>query len=107
MAGRKIRDEADARRCLQAVAAAGGDAVRWTRSRGIDARSLRAWQLNLERRGAGRSRALQVVELVAAPEPTSRPAARYVLTVCDAQLEFDDSCSGDTLSRVVRALRAC
>jgi hypothetical protein len=44
---------------------------------------------------------------VAAPEPTSRPAARYVLTVCDAQLEFDDSCSGDTLSRVVRALRAC
>ena len=107
MAGRKIRDEADARRCLQAVAAAGGDAVRWTRAHGIDARSLRAWQRNLARRGGRQSRALQVVELIAAPSPVSRPAARYVLTVCDAHLAFDDACSGETLTRVVRALRAC
>ena len=106
MAGRKIRDEADARRCLRAVAAAGGDTVSWSRERGVDARSLRAWRMNLDRRGTGRSQALQVVELVATA-PVRPAAARYVLSVGDVAVEFDDACSGETLARVVRALRAC
>jgi hypothetical protein len=41
MAGQNIRDEADARRCVRAVAAAGGDTVGWSREHGVDARSLR------------------------------------------------------------------
>ena len=109
MAGRKIRDEADARRCLRAVAGAGGDAVGWARTHDVDARSLRAWRMNLERRGTGRrpDRALQVVELVAAATTATKPPARYLLAVGDVQVEFDDDCSGATLTRIVQALRAC
>jgi hypothetical protein len=103
MAGRKIRDEVDARRCLRTVAAAGGDTVGWSREHGVDARSLRAWRMNLDRRGTGRSQALQVVELVTAT-PAQASVARYVLSVGDVAVEFDDACSGETLARVVRAL---
>jgi len=109
MAGRKIRDEADARRCLRAVACAGGDAVGWARAHDVDARSLRAWRMNLERRGTGRrpDRALHVVELVAATPTPTKPSARYLLSVGDVRIEFDDDCSGATLTRIVQALRAC
>ena len=106
MAGRKIRDEADARRCLRGVAVAGGDAVGWSRAHGVDARSLRAWRMNLDRRGTGRSQALQVVELVTVT-PAQAAVARYVLTIGDVAVEFDDAFSGETLARVVRALRTC
>lgn len=109
MAGRKIRDEADARRCLRAVACAGGDAVGWARAHDVDARSLRAWRMNLERRGTGGrpDRALQVVELVAAPPTSTKPPGRYLLSLGGVQVEFDDGCSGETLTRIVQALRAC
>ncbi|MBM4280270.1 MAG: hypothetical protein FJ137_05775 [Deltaproteobacteria bacterium] len=41
------------------MAVAGGDAVGWSRAHGVDARSLRAWRMNLDRRGTGRSQALR------------------------------------------------
>jgi hypothetical protein len=62
--------------------------------------------MNLDRRGTGRSQALQVVELVTSA-PVQSAVARYVLSVGDVVVEFDNACSGETLARVVRALRAC
>ena len=73
--GRKITDEREAQRCLAAAKRAGVSAGEWARARGIDGRSLHAWQMNVERRGtsagprrrkrkAARTRAL--VELVPA-----------------------------------------
>ena len=50
MPGRKIRDESDARECLAAVRVAGGDRVAWAREHRVDARSLNAWRVALERR---------------------------------------------------------
>ena len=43
--GRKIDDEADARRCLSAAKRAGKGAGEWARSLGIDGRSLHAWSV--------------------------------------------------------------
>ena len=108
MRTRKIRDEADAKACLAAVRAAGGDRLAWSRAHGVDARSLNAWRVALERRAASKRRAAaapKLIELVQSSAP--RAAARYVLDVGSARVEFDDSCSADTLQRVVRALRAC
>lgn len=107
MAGRKVRNEADARRCLSAAKASGGSELAWARAHGVDARSLRAWRLNLARRGSGQ-RGLRLVELVAAPAASALTAhARYTLSVRDVRVEFDDTCSVETLARIVRALRAC
>jgi hypothetical protein len=100
MQPRKIKDEADARACLAAVRAAGGDAVGWSRANGVDARSLHAWRMNLR----PRSKSTKLVELV----PTTRPSgAQYVLDLGVARLEFDDLCSSETLQRVIRVLRGC
>jgi hypothetical protein len=97
---RKIEDEADARRCLAAVKAAGGDSAAWANANGVDARSLNAWRVNLSRRGAPK-----LVELV--PSTPHRPPARYAVAVGDVRVEFDDGFSGDTLLRVMQVLRSC
>ncbi|MBM4283597.1 MAG: hypothetical protein FJ137_23620 [Deltaproteobacteria bacterium] len=62
--------------------------------------------MKLDRRGTGRSQALPVVDL-AATTPVQPARARYVRSVGDVAVEFDDACSGETLARVVRALRTC
>lgn len=48
---KKVTDEREARRCLAAGERAGLTAGEWARERGIDGRSLHAWQMNVERRG--------------------------------------------------------
>lgn len=102
MQPRKIRDEADARACIAAVRAAGGDTVAWSRANGVDARSLHAWRMNLRPRTKPKKPAL--VELV----PVARSSgARYVIDLGEARIEFDDLCSVETLQRALRALRAC
>ena len=104
---RKIRDEVDAKVCLAAVRAAGVDRVAWAHEHGVDARSLNAWRVALERRASKRrvAAAPKLIELV--PSSVPGAGARYVLDVGVARIEFDDACSGETLQRVVRALRAC
>ena len=102
MQPRKIKDEADARACLAAVRAAGGDAVAWSRANGVDARSLHAWRMNLRPHTQPKKPAL--VELVPA---TRSDRAQYVIDLGEIRVEFDDFCSAETLQRVVRALRAC
>ena len=100
---RKIEDEADARRCLAALKAAGGDSVKWARAHGVDARSLNAWKVNLERRG---ERVPKLIELVPT-SPPPRPAARYAIAVDDVRVEFDDNFSSETLFRVLQVVRSC
>jgi hypothetical protein len=106
---RKIRDEEDARACLAAVRAAGGERTAWAHAHGIDARSLNAWRVAIDRRAAKRRAAAgpKLIELVPSSAPRSAAAARYVLDVSTGRVEFDDACSAETLQRVVRALRAC
>jgi hypothetical protein len=109
-ARRKIADESEARRCLAAAKRAGLTAGTWARARGIDGRSLRAWGLNLGRRGSGAGataapRAL--VEIIPFSPAATTGRARYVLAVADAHVEFGDDASTTTLRRIVEALRPC
>lgn len=109
MAGRKVIDEGEARRCLAAARSARADLGQWARARGIDGRSLNAWRVNLERRRAPRSRARAIVprlvELVPAPVAAAR--ARYVLHVADVELEVGDDFDEQALRRLVRVLKSC
>ena len=116
-AGRRIADEAEARRCIRAAERAGQRAGEWARAHGVDGRSLRAWRLNLARRqtvAVAKRRAPKVrppvastlVELI--PRQTAIGShARYLLEVDGARLAFDDDVSADTLRRVIQALRSC
>lgn len=116
---RKIRDERDARACLAAVGAAGGNIGIWARAHGVDGRSLNAWRENLLRRSVGgrdhakkrvpRTQlspiAARLVELV--PALSAPSAARYALRIGTAAVEFGDDFREDTLRRVVTMLRSC
>lgn len=103
MAGRKIRNEADARRCMASAAGEGSSDVEWAHAHGVDARSLHAWRVNLGRRRS--ERGLRLVELVSSSSVPS--PARYALAMGDVRVEFDDSCSVETLIKIVRVLRSC
>jgi hypothetical protein len=124
MAKRKIEDAAEARRCLMAVEAEGGDIRRWAGAHGIDGRSLHAWRVNFAREGredrAPHRRRLQsaraatstaLVELVPASHDHRMPSLssprRYVLEVNGGRVEFGDDFSEPTLRRVVGILRSC
>lgn len=120
MAGRKIKDAADARRCLSAAAGSGLTDVEWARKRCIDGRSLNAWRMNLERRGAAlgprRERTskrklgpVRLVELVAAPSATSAEAspARYVVRCGELAVELDERFEDATLRRLLRVVASC
>lgn len=114
---RRIESEAEARRYLRAVERSGLSTGEWARAHGIDGRSLRAWRINLGRRGKSRARGSgrkargakrTLVELV----PTARAGqtsagGRYVLEVSSARLEFGDDLSVITLRRVIEVLRSC
>ena len=106
MAGRKVTNEVEARHLLEEAARHGVDRVAWARSRGIDARSLNAWRLNLERRADGvEPRPLRLVELVA---QTGRGPQRHLYRVhvddlmIEVPLDFDPA----ALTELVRAIRA-
>jgi hypothetical protein len=103
MAGRKIRDVGDARECLDAARASGLARAQWAHENGVDARSLNAWRLNLERRR--RRPTLRVVELVpAAPATTASPlrvqCGPFVIEVAP---DFDD----DALARLLAVMASC
>lgn len=106
MAGRRIRDEADARACLAAVARSGTTVVDWVRSHGVDGRSLQAWRLILERRRLARPRDLPFVELVVG-DKVARPAPRYTVRVGDMAVEVDDGFDEVTLRRLLAVMSAC
>lgn len=83
MAGRKVLNEQDARRCLNAVNASRRELGAWAREHGVDGRSLNLWRVNLERRGVPRDRAAapKLVELVVAPPAVTVAQRPFVLRI--------------------------
>lgn len=109
MAGRRIFNEQDARRCLAAVKLSRADLATWARAHGVDGRSLNLWQVNLSRRGAPSPRAVkpvQLVELVPAV-PRNVPRAPYVLHVDGVELEIGEEFNEQSLRRLVGLLKSC
>jgi hypothetical protein len=106
MAGRKIRDAAEARAFLAAVEESGLERAEWARRRGLDARSLNAWRLNLggRRRSEVVGSRLRLVELTVAPPASS---ARYVVHLGDIAVELDNNFDDGTLRRLLDVLGSC
>lgn len=105
---RKIEDEQDARACLKRVAESGMERTPWARANGVDARSLHAWWLALERRkkhecGLTRS-SVRLVEVVAEPAPAR---ASYWIHVDGMVVEVDDNFQEATLRRLLAAVQSC
>lgn len=109
MAGRKVLNEQDARRCLTAVEASRRDLGAWAREHGVDGRSLNLWRVNLERRGVLRVRAAapKLVELVVAPPAVVTPQAPFVLRIGGVELEVGDRFDEVSLRRLVGVLKSC
>jgi hypothetical protein len=105
MAGRRIRNEREAREALIQVAKAGVGRVDWARERGIDTRSLNAWRLNLARRDRGERAPLGLVELVAEPCAAASTVVhvRCGPFVVDVTADVDDR----LLARVLAAVASC
>lgn len=117
MEQRKIESETEARALLAKVAKSGDDIGAWARAHGIDGRSLNAWRMNLERRGATgrgivararpRMQRAQLVELVPTSISSTPRVARYTLRVGDVEVEFGDDFREETLARALGVLRGC
>ena len=107
MAGRKVFNEQDARRCLAAVMKSRVDLGTWARAHGVDGRSLNLWRANLERRGAVRVRAAppKMVEVVVATQ--SGPRAPFVLRIGGVELEVGAFFDEGALRRLVGLLKSC
>jgi hypothetical protein len=108
MAGRKLFNEQDARRCLLAAKSWPGGLGAWARAHGVDGRSLNAWRVNLDSRGAVRvrTRAPRLVELIpTAPRVVPGPA--FVLRIGGVELEVGDSFDERALRRLVGLLKSC
>ncbi len=111
MEPRKIHSEADARRCLAAVARSGVPRVAWAHEHGIDARSLNAWRVNLARGRRDTERepssaatpGLRLVELVAST-PLAPPAYRVRCGVFE--VEVGGEIDAERLGQLLRVMAA-
>ena len=101
MAGRKIRDAAEARSCLARAERSGLERAEWAREHGIDGRSLQAWRLNLSRQAPRRPRFIELVP----PAPVER--ARYVVRVGGHAVEVDERFDDATLRRLLSVVASC
>lgn len=104
MGPRKIDGAADARACLAAVEASGLSRVAWARAHGVDARSLNAWRLILDR-ASDRccSRPLRLVELIADAPPSS---AVYRVRCGAFEVDIEGEIDEDRLVRLLRVVAA-
>ena len=111
MPGRRITDERDARSCLEAVARSGLTRREWAHAHGVDARSLNAWRVNLERRAAASMNApLRLVELVAREDPTATPkplASGVRIEVDGLLIQLDRGFDSEVLVKVLDLVAPC
>ncbi len=102
MAGRKIRDERDARECLAAVDDSGVSCVEWSQRNGVDGRSLNAWRMNMKRRAkcSKSTTTIRMLELVPAGQPSAEYRVRCGPFVVEVDVCFDDQVLGRLLAVV-------
>ncbi len=103
---RKVRDENDAIRCLNASNASGEGRASWARHNGVDPRSLNAWRVNLARsRPSAPAQPPRLVELVASAPAAE--AARYRVLCGEMAVEVDDRFDDDVLRRLLAVVASC
>ena len=109
MAGRKVLNEQDARRCLTAVKDSRRELGAWAREHGVEAAHSNLWRVNLERRGVLRVRATapKLVELVVARPAVVAPQAPFLLRIGVVELEVGGHFDEASLRRLVGVLKSC
>lgn len=111
MAGRKIRDEEDARACLAAARRAGVSRKDWARAHDVDGRSLHCWYLSL-RASSGRLKprktSMPMVELVPDAEPEGEVCSSpFLVRIDGVEIEVGPDFEETDLVRLVRAIQSC
>jgi hypothetical protein len=112
MSKRRIKDEAEAVKCLAEVVASGLTLAGWSRLHGIDGRSLHSWRLNLARRDLDTPKMVEWVPrgpcptLEAGPGPRQE-RGRYTIWCGEIAVQVDDHFNADTLLRLLRAVTTC
>lgn len=101
MAGRRIRDRAEALKFLEAAARSGVSRAEWARRNGLDGRSLNAWRLNVER--TAEQPAVRMLELV----PTMRVEATYRVVCGTFVVEVEGNFDDQVLGRLLSVVAAC
>jgi len=109
---RKVQDRAEAESLLASMKESGQSLRQLCHERGIDARSLHCWRLNLSppSRRAGQASPLRLVELVATPRRTQspqQPPRRYRVHCNGLTLEVGDDFDDATVGRLLALVRAC
>ena len=111
MAGRTIRDERDARTCLEAVQAAGLSRMEWARAHGIDGRSLYAWEKKLGqgqlKRRRGRGRLVELIPAMGSGSGSGNGQTRYLIRCGQLAVEVDAQFDEQTLTRLLRVVVGC
>jgi hypothetical protein len=105
MAGRKIRDAAEARELLDAAVASGVPRAEWARAQGVDGRSLNAWHLNLDRQPTSTPPPIRLIELV--PATPMRAASTLRVRCGRFVVEVDAAFDDDALTRVLAVVASC
>lgn len=107
MAGRKVRDAADAHICLSNAALSGLTPTEWAREHGVNWRSLNAWRVRLEQvlEPDDRDDAMRLVELV--PESVARAPARYLVRCGAFEVAVDERFDDETLERLLLVVSGC
>jgi transposase-like protein len=102
MERRKIASVDDAAACLAAAAESGLTRAEWARANGVNARSLNAWRVTLDRRRCRGAQSPSLVELVPA-----RVACGVRVRVDRVEVVVEEGFDEALFTRVLRAVLAC
>ena len=105
MLRRRIKDEAEARACLEEVESSGLTRREWANRNGVDGRSLQAWRMILQRiRGHQAPATLRLVELI----PTARPDhTKYTVRCGSFSVQVDEHFDPAVLRRLLSVVAGC
>jgi hypothetical protein len=106
MAGRRIRDERDARECLRAAAGSPLERAEWAREHGVNPRSLNAWRINLGRATRPRHGMLELVAANAHPRVDQAPHV-YTVRCGGFAVEVGPNFDEHVLARLLGVVSAC
>lgn len=107
MAGRKIRDAADARQSISAASSAGQSLGEWASEHGVDGRSLHSWWLNLSRRRGEISQTRETLRLVELLPERSSVNSKFTVRVGAVSVEVDADFDEAALRRLLAVVGSC
>lgn len=102
---RKIKDRADAEKCLKKWRKSGLSMSDWATENRVDGRSLNAWLQSMKRQAAVARGKQAMVELV--PRPVSQPQARsFIVRAGGFEVEVPADFDADALARLLAVVRS-